>query len=215
MGEFDKKREVLVKLLEHEGRILSNEVSDAFLHVPRELFVTEQQKPYAYADTPLSIGHSQTISAPHMVAIMVEALDICKGQKILEIGSGSGYHAAIVSYLVGDTGHVYSVERISSLATFAEENLKKANISNVTVVCSDGSLGLEQYAPYDRIYVTCAAPLIPQPLIDQVKVGGYVLVPVGDRLCILQRIKKLEQGEIESESLGGCAFVPLIGKYGF
>ena len=149
-----------------------------------------------------------------MVAIMAEELKILKGQRILEIGTGSGYHAAIVSNLVGKNGHVYSIERIPSLAASSKENLLKAHISNVTVICSDGSEGLEKHAPYDRIYVTCAAPKIPDPLVQQLKENGILLVPVGDRFCILQRVIK-QNDQIHIDHLGGCAFVPLIGKHGF
>jgi len=209
-----KERKRLVKLLQKEGRIISNDVEDAFLAIPRELFVPNKQKPYSYIDKPLDIGSDQTISAPHMVAIMVEAIDLQKGQKILEIGAGSGYHAAIVSHIVGKEGKVISVERIESLGESAIEHLKKAEIRNVKVIVGDGSIGLELYAPYDHIYVTCAAPLIPKPLIDQLKNGGSLLIPVGDRICDLQKITK-KDGETSVEHLGGCAFVPLIGKHGF
>ena len=212
--DFIKERERLEKQLQRDGRILSNDVEDAFLAVPREEFIPNKQKPYSYVDKPLDIGSNQTISAPHMVAIMVEAIDLKKGQKILEIGAGSGYHAAIVAHIVGKEGKVISVERIESLAESAKEHLNKAGIRNVEVIVGDGSMGLEQYAPYDHIYVTCAAPLIPKPLIDQLKNGGSLLIPVGDRICDLQKITK-KGDETSVENLGGCAFVPLIGKNGF
>ena len=148
-----------------------------------------------------------------MVAIMCEALDIKKGQKILEIGTGSGYHAAIVSKLVGNTGHVYTIERFESLASKAKKNLEKVNIKNVTVKVGDGSLGLPDFAPYDRIYVTCAAPDIPAPLLEQLKDPGKLLIPIGGMFCNLELIEK-KGGEINYLDLGGCAFVPLVGKYG-
>jgi protein-L-isoaspartate(D-aspartate) O-methyltransferase len=170
-------------------------------------------KNYAYADTPLDIGNGQTISAPHMVAIMCEELDIQKDQKILEIGAGSGYHAAIVAKIVGGKGHVYTIERFEGLAKNAEENLKKAEIKNVTVEIGDGSEGLEKYQLYDIIYVTCAAPDIPKPLIDQLKDPGKLMVPVGNTICTLILLEK-NQGKITKKNLGGCTFVPLVGKYG-
>lgn len=210
---FEDQRTELVKRLKREMRILTTEVEKAFLEVPRELFVPESLKKHAYVDTPLEIGDGQTISAPHMVAIMCEGLDLKKGQKILEIGAGSGYHAAIVSKIIGKEGHVYTVERFSSLTEKAKENLKNANITNVTVEIGDGSEGLQKHTPYDRIYVTCAAPNVPSPLIEQLKDDGKLMVPVGRTICNLELIEK-KGDKIVSKNLGGCAFVPLIGKYG-
>jgi len=212
--DYEEKRTNLVRQLILEGRIKSKEVEKAFLEVKREEFVPDNIKHYAYIDSPLEIGHGQTISAPHMVAIMVEGLDIKKGQKILEIGAGSGYHAAIVSKLVGNKGHVYTIERYSSLVENAKKNLEKTRIKNVTVEIGDGSEGLQKYAPYDRIYVTCAAPDVPQPLIEQLKDNGKLMIPVGRIICQLELIEKIK-GKIHSKNLGGCAFVPLVGKYGF
>lgn len=211
--DFVESRKELVKRLKYEGRIKSQVVEKAFLDIPREVFVPDNIKRYAYLDTPLEIGQGQTISAPHMVAIMVEALDLKKGQKVLEIGAGSGYHAAIVANIIGKNGHVYTIERFSNLTEFAKNNLKKAKITNVTVEKGDGSEGLGQYAPYDRIYVTCAAPDIPQPLIDQLKDSGKLMIPVGQMICNLELIEKLGN-KIKTKNLGGCAFVPLVGKYG-
>ncbi len=211
---YEEKQSDLVKQLILEGRIKTKEVERAFLEVKREEFVPDHFKHYAYVDSPLEIGHGQTISAPHMVAIMVEGLDIKKGQKILEVGAGSGYHAAIVSKLVGSKGHVYTIERYSSLVENAKENLKSTGIKNVTIELGDGSEGLPKYAPYDRIYVTCAAPDIPPPLIDQLKDEGKLMVPVGKMVCQLELIEK-KKGKLHSKNLGGCAFVPLVGKYGF
>ena len=200
-------------MLKKRGRIKKEKVEKAFLETPRELFIPEKIKEYAYVDTPLEIGNGQTISAPHMVAIMCEALDVKEGQKILEIGAGSGYHAAIVSKIIGKKGHIYTVERIKKLAENAKQNLQKANITNVTVKIGDGSQGLQEFAPYDIIYVTCAAPDIPEPLIEQLKDPGQILIPVGQRICELMLLEKKDD-KITSKNLGGCAFVPLIGKYG-
>lgn len=210
---FTREREHLVKMLIQQRYIKSPEVEQAFLHTSREVFIPERIQSSAYQDTPLEIGLGQTISAPHMVAIMCEALDIHKGQKILEIGAGSGYHAAIVSYLVGNQGHVYSVERHEPLVQTALKNLKEAQITNVSVLVGDGSLGCSEFAPYDRIYVTCAAPSVPPPLIEQLKESGKLLVPVGDMYCRLQRIVK-NGTKYTTEDLGGCVFVPLVGRYG-
>ncbi|MEE9441040.1 MAG: protein-L-isoaspartate O-methyltransferase [Candidatus Thermoplasmatota archaeon] len=210
---FNTSREQLVNRLVKDSYIKSDIVKKAFLTIPRENFVPEYLKLQAYVDRPLEIGKGQTISAPHMVAIMCEALDIQKGQKILEIGAGSGYHAAIVSQLLGEKGHIYTIERFEDLAKTAEQNLKNTDITNVTVVVGDGSEGLKKYEPYDRIYVTCAAPSIPNPLVDQLKDHGKLLIPVGSMYCELQLIEKKEK-ETQSKDLGGCVFVPLVGKYG-
>jgi len=211
---YEFLRKELVKRLILERRIQTKEVEKAFLDTPREKFVPDNIKKYAYLDTPLEIGNGQTISAPHMVAIMVEAFDIKKGQKILEIGAGSGYHAAIVSKLVGKEGHVYTIERFETLVENAKKNLEDAGITNVTTETGDGSKGLPKYAPYDRIYVTCAAPGIPPPLIEQLKDGGKLMIPVGKMICNLELIEKKDD-KIITKDLGGCAFVPLVGKYGF
>jgi len=211
---YESERETLVKNLIRENYIKSIKVKEAFLNVHRHKFLPDNLKHIAYYDSPIEIGLGQTISAPHMVAIMCEALDIHKGQKILEIGAGSGYHAAVVSFIVGEKGHVYSIERLEKLATSASFNLKNARITNTTIEIGDGSIGLEKYQPYDRIYVTCAAPIVPQPLLDQLKDGGKLLIPVGRMYCELRLIKK--QGKkISSKNLGGCVFVPLVGKHGF
>lgn len=204
----------LIEMLKLEGRIKTKEVEKAFLEIPRENFVPDEIKKYAYYDTPQQIGNCQTISAPHMVAIMVEGLDIKEGQKILEIGTGSGYHAAIVSILVGKNGHLYTIERFQSLAETAKKNLEKIGIKNVSVEVGDGSEGLKKYAPYDRIYVTAASPDVPKPLIEQLKDGGKLMIPVGRSICTLELIEK-RGSKLKYTDLGGCAFVPLVGKYGF
>ena len=209
MKEREKllNRERLIDGLIQRGYLSTTRVIKAMRAVPREIFVPEWEKEHAYLDTPLEIGKGQTISAPHMVAIMCEALDLNEGQKILEIGSGSGYHAAIVSKIIG-RGKIYSIERFHSLVKKAKENLNEAGIKNVMIIEGDGSIGLPKYSPYDRIYVTCAAPSIPQPLIDQLKKGGKLLIPVGE---VFSRLILLEKNEkIRRKDLGGCAFVPLI-----
>lgn len=210
---FERERRQLIDNLIREGYIKSDEVKKAFLKIPREEFVPDYLKNRAYIDSPLEIGQGQTISAPHMVAIMCEVLDIKKNQKILEIGAGSGYHAAVVAHIVGKNGHVYTVERFEKLAKRAQENLQRSGTSNVTVEIGDGSEGFEKYKPYDRIYVTCASPGVPQPLLDQLSDTGKLLIPVGNMFCELKLIEKKGK-KIFSKNLGGCVFVPLIGKYG-
>ena len=212
--DFFNQRLKLVSKLKKEGRIKSLEVEKAFMEIPRENFIPENLRNYAYSDTPLEIGYGQTISAPHMVAIMCEDLDLKKDQKILEIGSGSGYHAAIISKIIGDEGQVYSLERISLLANFAKKNIIKSGINNIKIKICDGSLGYKENAPYDRIYVTCAAPKFPTSLIDQLKDPGKLMVPIGDIICSL-KLLELEKGKKIIKNLGGCAFVPMIGKNGY
>ncbi len=210
---FEEKRKNLVQKLISEGYIRSEPVKKAFLTVAREHFIPKHLQQHAYDDTPLSIGYGQTISAPHMVALMCEALEVYPGQKILEIGTGSGYHAAIVASVVGERGQVYSVERIDELAQQAKKKLMHHGFSTVSVETGDGSLGLEAYQPYDCIYVTCASPSIPQPLIDQLKDPGKLLIPVGDVYCELVLLEK-KKNSVTQKDLGGCVFVPLIGQYG-
>jgi len=204
----------LIERLKRYGYIRSKEVEDAMLSVKREDFVPPSVRRYAYDDTPLEIGFGQTISAPHMVAMMCEELELKKGLKILEIGAGSGYHAAVISRIIGEEGKIYSIERIAELAEFARKNLEKAGIKNVEVIEGDGSLGLPEYAPYDRVLVTCSAPDIPEPLVEQLKEGGIILIPVGRTFSVL--IKGIKKGKrLEKREICECAFVPLIGKYGF
>lgn len=213
---FTEKRKKLVKSLILRGYISSKEVIEAMNKVPRHLFVGNFQTNYAYEDRPLSIGEGQTISAPHMVGIMAEKLDLIKGLKILEIGTGCGYHAAVIATIIGDEGHIYTIERIEKLADKAKENLKKVGLEkNVSLNIGDGSLGLKEFSPYDRILVTCGAPEVPKSLIEQLVDGGKLLVPVGGRY--LQDLIYLEKkGEkIIKKKFGGVAFVPLIGAQGF
>jgi len=207
-------KELLIQRLKQQGYLQSQGVEEAIRKVPRELFIPKELQHAAYVDTPLSIGSGQTISAPHMVVIMCEHLDVQPGQTILEIGSGSGYHAAVLSHLVGPTGKVFSVERIPLLANDATHALKKAKIENVLVILGDGSEGLDEFQPYDRIYVTCAAPSIPDPLLHQLKKDGLLLIPVGSHYCDLIAVTK-HNDHVTKKNLGGCAFVPLVGKFGY
>ncbi len=208
--EFEVQKSRLIEELRQHG--ISERVLNAMRKVPRHLFVPEREQRNAYADYPLPIGWGQTISAPHMVAIMCELLDIQDGMKILEIGAGSGYHAAVMAVLAG-SGHVYAVETIDGLASFARDNLKKAGITNITVIVEDGSLGLPGYAPYDRISVACASPDILDTLTDQLKVGGKLVIPVGRYFQELYLVTKIDG--LKKEAKGGVVFVPLVGKKGF
>jgi len=216
MELFEEQRDRLVDSLVRRGYISSPKVQAAMRRVPREEFLPEDLRNEAYVDSPLPIGDGQTISAPHMVAIMAEHLDLSPGMKVLEIGAGSGYHAAVCAELVAPDGHIYTVERISTLASMAESNIKKTGYSNlVTVVFGDGTNGLSEHAPYDRIFVAAGAPDIPTPLTDQLVDGGKLLVPVGGRFYQdLIRVEKRGK-KLSKENLGGCVFVPLIGEHGY
>lgn len=211
--EFEKLRKLLVEGLEFF--VQDDKVLRAMLRVPRHRFVPEYNQRVAYTDSPLEIGHGQTISAPHMVAIMCEILELSEGHKVLEIGAGSGYNAAVMAELVGKTGHIYTVERIESLVDFAKKNLKENGYHNVTVLLENGSMGYPRYAPYDRIVVTCAAPYIPDTLLEQLKPGGIMVIPVGSYFQELIRVKKDSEGKICEEKIGDVIFVPMIGKHGF
>jgi len=213
---FDEQRSRMVKRLLEHGYVSTPEVSLAMERVPRHLFVPQELQSSSYQDSPLYIGEGQTISAPHMVGMMVENLDLKKGHKVLEIGGGSGYHAAVMAEMIRPAGHVYTVERIEALAARARRNLQDAGYSDiVTVIVADGSKGLPEFAPYDRISVAAAAPSVPEPLKQQLSDGGKLLAPVGGRwyqdlILVVRKGDKFTQ-----ENLGGCVFVPLVGEYGY
>ena len=192
---------------------IKESVISAMSRVKRELFVPEALKSRAYDDTPLPIGLNQTISAPHMVAIMCDLLDLEPGMTVLEVGGGSGYHAAVMAEMVGPKGWVYSVERMPHLVVVARENLEKAGIENVTMIQADGSIGLPEYAPYDRISVAATAPKIPEPLKQQLKVGGKMVIPVGQNYQDLYLVTRKNGFSVEEKM--GVIFVPLIGEEGF
>ncbi len=214
MDVYEEKRKRLMERLKYELN-LSDKVYRAMLKVPRHLFVPEKYKIEAYVDTPLPIGFGQTISAPHMVAIMCELLDLKEGDKVLEVGTGCGYHAAVVAEIVGKKGKVITIEVIPELAEMAKANLKALGYDNVIVLVGDGSKGYEPEAPYDKIYVTAAAPEIPEPLVEQLKPGGKMVVPVGNTVQWLYVIEKDKEGEIKKWNWGSVRFVPLKGEYGF
>jgi protein-L-isoaspartate(D-aspartate) O-methyltransferase len=210
----DERRRMVKGLQLSRVHYPGEDVSEAMMRVKRHLFVPPSVMEQAYGDYPLPIGEGQTISAPHMVAMMCGYLELKKGEKVLEIGAGSGYHAAVIAELIGETGRVYSVERIQWLVDFSRENLKRAGYKHVTVMQGDGTLGLPEHAPYDKISVTCAAPAVPPPLLEQLKVGGKMVIPIGRYLQELYLVKKKEKG-IEQEKKCDVAFVPLVGRYGF
>lgn len=221
--DFAKQKEDTLRRLIANGYVSSPEVMRAYRTVPRELFIPQSLRDKAYADHPLPIGERQTISAIHMCLIYLEYLKLEKGLKVLEIGAGSGYHAALCAEIVSPTGepqsgHVYTIERKPKLVEFAKENLDSAGYSDrVTVVLADGTLGFSDGAPYDRIMVAAAGPKTPPALIEQLAKGGLLIIPVGRRNYYqrLKLIEKDQEGKTHTQELMGVAFVPLIGEEGW
>ncbi|MCW3137537.1 MAG: protein-L-isoaspartate O-methyltransferase [Methanophagales archaeon] len=209
--EYKEERKRMVDRLRRQG--VSTGVLEAMNRVKRHLFVPPELRDQAYGDYPLPIGGGQTISAPHMVAMMCEYLKLEKGDKVLEIGAGSGYHAAVIAELIGTEGRVYTVERLPLLVDFSTRNLRDAGYKNVVVVSGDGTLGLPEHAPFDKICVTCAAPSVPPPLLEQLKIGGKMVIPIGRYIQELYLVEK--KNGIEKQSKCEVAFVPLIGRFGF
>ena len=209
-------REELVKKLKKYGYIRTKEVEKGFLEVDRGIFLPDDRKQFAYEDHPLEIGFEQTISAPHMVAMMCELLELKKGQKVLEIGAGTGYHATMIASIIGKNGSVYTIENIPELAEIAAENIKTAGYEDrIQVIVGDGSLGYEEEGPYDSILVTCAAPQISDPLKKQLKDPGNIVIPIGS--LYLQKLYRFKRnGENwKREAHGDVLFVPMRGKFGF
>jgi len=216
MLDFEHEREKLIEDLISAGYLKSPRIIAAFRKVPRHEFVPPELREYAYSDQPLPIGHGQTISAPSMIAIMMETLDLRPGQKVLEVGAGSGYNAALLAEVVGKDGRVVSIERVPALVDFSRENLRRAGYSNVSVVLGDGTLGYPDEAPWDRILVTACAPQVPQPLLDQLADGGKIGLPLGrHEMYQIWTVVEKREDKMETREYGGCAFVPLIGRYGW
>jgi protein-L-isoaspartate(D-aspartate) O-methyltransferase len=188
-------------------------VIDAMLQVPRHKFVEEALESQAYQDAPLPIGERQTISQPYMVAVMSEALALDGTEKVLEVGTGSGYQAAVLAVLAD---RVFSLERIPALARRARKALDSCGYSKVNIRLADGTLGWQEMAPFDAIVVTAGAPDVPRDYLDQLAVGGRLVIPVGDRMSqVLMRITRTSEHEFKEEQLLGCRFVPLVGNHGW
>ena len=203
----------LVNYLKNSRFLNDKKVEDAFRNIPRHEFVPSSELDCAYYNEPLPIKKNQTISQPAVVSRMTEWLDVRQGQKVLEIGTGSGWQTAILSYLVGP-GIVYSVEIKPELVKFAQENLEKLGINNVHIILSDGSIGYSKASPYDRIMITAACTKIPLPLLDQLADGGLLIAPVGDSSQSLVLLQKTRKGIIEIKNESHYVFVPLLGKFG-
>ena len=210
--DFAKARQRMVDEQIASRGIRDMRVLNAMSKIPRHLFVEEALYGQAYNDYPLPIGEKQTISQPYMVALMTEALELKGDERVLEIGTGSGYQAAILAELAE---WVYSVERIRSLANRARKLLDELNCYSVEIRVSDGTNGWKEKAPYQAITVTAGTPEIPQPLLDQLAPGGRLVVPVGNAFSqTLVRVLRTNKG-FKQEDMGGCHFVKLIGKHGW
>ena len=206
--EYTKAREDMVAKQIVKRGVKNKVVLDAMRKVKRHLYVPDNMKVYAYTDGPLPIGEDQTISQPYIVALMTELLEPKPDDKVLEIGTGSGYQAAILAEIVKE---VYTIEIIPELAKTAEELLNKLDYKNITVKCGDGYQGWKEHAPFDGIIVTAAPDHIPQPLVDQLKVGGRLVIPVGDFYQELVVITKTEKGT-KKKSIIPVRFVPMTGE---
>ena len=210
--EFATARNRMVESQLISRGIKDAKVLDTMRKVPRHRFVEEALVSQAYNDHPLPIGEKQTISQPYMVALMTEALQLQGNERVLEIGTGSGYQTAILAELADK---IYSIERIRSLSIKARRILDELDYFNVVLTVSDGTVGLKEEAPFDAIIVTAGSPDVPQPLVDQLGMGGRLVVPVGDRYTqSLMRIVRGKEG-ITKTDLGGCRFVNLLGRHGW
>lgn len=192
--------------------VIDPAVLDAMRSVPRHLFVPPEFELSAYQDRPLPIGEGQTISQPYIVAVMTELLALKKGDRVLEVGTGSGYQAALLARVAGS---VISIERLPEVAAQAEENLKRASITGVRIIVGDGTQGYTEEAPYDGILITAATPSVPEPLVGQLVDGGRLVAPVGTR-DFQDLVRLVRKGNrVESTTFGGVCFVPLIGEHGW
>ncbi|HJR02022.1 MAG TPA: protein-L-isoaspartate(D-aspartate) O-methyltransferase [Methylomirabilota bacterium] len=212
LSEKDRERMVATQI---EARGITDPlVLEAMRSVPRERFVPAALAKFAYDDGPLPIGQGQTISQPYIVAVMAQAARLKPGARALEIGTGSGYGAAVLSLIAGE---VYTVERVETLAEEARDRLARLGYANVHMLAGDGSLGWREHAPYDAIVVTAGGPRVPRTLLDQLAVGGRLVMPIGpaSRHQRLVRVTRTDAQEYQYEDLEEVAFVPLIGAEGW
>jgi protein-L-isoaspartate(D-aspartate) O-methyltransferase len=210
--DYESERKEMVRTQIAARGIQDIRVLAAMGTVPRHLFVDESMQPMAYQDRPLLIGENQTISQPYMVALMTEALQLKPTDRVLEIGTGSGYQTAILAKL---SEWVYSVERFPNLARKARSILEELKIINVSILVGDGSQGWEEHSPYNAVILTAGSPDFPESLLDQLGDGGRLVIPVGDRFCqTLWRVTR-RGDQMDYEDLGGCRFVKLVGEEGW
>ncbi|WP_396612014.1 protein-L-isoaspartate(D-aspartate) O-methyltransferase [Haloferax sp. S1W] len=211
----EQARRTLVSSLREQGELYSTSVAKAIATVPRHEYVPDAVTDRAYVDKPLDIGHGQVVTAPHLVARMTELLEVRPGQTVLEIGTGSGYHAAVLAEIVG-AENVFTVERVPELAAAAQDALARTGYGGVTVVVADGSGGLPEYASFDRINVASVAPEVPDPLFEQLADGGRMVIPLGPRGGSHELVLVTNRdGRLERTNYGAVRFVPLIGEHGF
>lgn len=207
--KYQSKLDALIIHMKNTGFLNDKRVESAIKSIPRHNFIPKSLLDRSYENGPLPIMNGQTISQPSVVARMTEWLDVKEGQKILEIGSGSGWQSAILSKLVG-TGKIFTIERHENLANFARENLKRSDVKNVQVIHDDGRLGLPDEAPFDRIIITAACKEIPKILFEQLALNGLLLAPVGENIQSLKLLKKTTKGIVEIKNQEGYVFVPLV-----
>ena len=212
MEDFKKLRDLMVDAQLIPRGIKDERVLSAMRRVPRHIFVDDYMQHNAYADMALPIGDEQTISQPYMVAIMTELLELKGNEKVLEIGTGSGYQAAILGEL---SREVFTIERKALLAKKAEERFQALGYINVHVITGDGTLGLPEESPFDRILITAGSPKIPEPLIEQLADGGIIIAPVGIRFSQQLLIVRKSKEGVSEQTHVPCVFVPLIGKHGW
>ena len=210
--DYRLARERMVKNQLVPRGIDDQRVLDAMGRIHRHLFVEEALRGEAYNDHPLPIGHKQTISQPYIVALMTEALELKGTERVLEIGTGSGYQTAILAELAKA---VYTVERVEPLLVKSKQLLQELGYTNIHFKVSDGTIGWEEFAPYDAVMVTAGAPKIPQPLLDQLAEGGRMVIPIGNRYGQDLILVKKDKGRFLEKNLGGCRFVDLIGNHGW
>ena len=214
---FEEKRKALIGRLEDYGYIKTPKIKKAMLKIRRDDFILPEHRESAYNDTPLPILADATISAPHMHAIFLSAADLKSGEKVLEIGAGSGILLAYMKELVGSKGEVVGVEITPEVYRFAKNNLEKAGYAKkVELVLGDGSRGMDK-KKFDKIIISATCPEVPKPLIKQLKTGGMIIAPVGEQYSHqeLVCVQKTKQGKLVMKNLGGVVFVPLRGEYGW
>lgn len=211
--EYDIPRSRMITLLREHYKIADENVLRAMAGVPRHLFVPDALKSQAYKDNALPIASKQTISQPFIVARMSELLELNPQSKVLEIGAGSGYQTAILSKLAKV---VYAIERVPILVNESEARFEKLRIQNVNLICADGTLGWKNHAPFDAILVAAGSPTIPEPLLNQLKIGGRMVIPIGEDQKTQRLIRVTRAANnFKTEDFGACAFVPLIGEHGW
>ena len=214
MTDFTREREAMVDRHLRRRGITEQHILDAFLEVPREEFISPEFQHLAYGDHPLPIQAGQTISQPYIVGLMIEAAEIRPGDKVLEVGAGSGYAAAVISRIAGQ---VIGIERQSELVPIARERLERLGYDNVTIVEGDGTKGCPDEAPFDAVLAAASGSHVPKALLNQLRPGGRVVMPVGDPGWVQKLVKVTKQpdGTFETQDLGAVRFVPLIGEAGW